>query len=52
MPGVVVWALVTGGAGFVTGFTAGGGVDGISRAVKWGVAGAGVYVAGKALKVI
>lgn len=37
-----------GGAGFI----GGGGVDGLSRIVKYGVIGAGLYYGGKHFKVI
>ena len=49
MPYIVVFVagLFVGGAG---GFSAGGGAEAISRAVKFAALGGGVYLAGRALK--
>lgn len=56
MPAWLIWTLVPAAigalAGGTVGFAIGDGVDGLSRAIKWGAIGGGVYVAGKALKVI
>lgn len=49
---VLVYAGLGAAVGFIGGFTVGDGAKGVSDLVKWGVVGAGVYVAGKALKVI
>lgn len=40
------------GIGFAGGLLAGDGIDGTSRLVKWGVIGAGGYLAAKHFKVL
>ncbi|MEQ8610109.1 MAG: hypothetical protein RLO08_00280 [Parvibaculaceae bacterium] len=50
MPAILIWAAGGAVAGFAGGFYAGGGVDAMSRAVKWGAVGAGVYLVGRHYK--
>lgn len=44
--------LIVFGVGAVAGFFVGKGTDQLASIVKWGAVAGGVYVAGKALKVI